>query len=393
MIFVGVDLGKRMHTACFLDSQGREVAKPLRLPHTLTGLQLLQLQVAQLPGPVHVIMEASGPYWLPLERRLRAAGLTVQVVNPLQTAGLRKMGIRKVKTDRKDARMVADLGRIGRAQPSYVPDDQTLELRELVRFRWHLANRLGETKMRILNVLDKVFPEFADQVNDPFGATGRELLARCASASDFADVELDEVTEWIRRASHHQLGQARAEGIQSAGRDSLGLACLGAVAHVEVEALLAHLQLIEQQISEIDAMLDLAMAQVADYLLSVPGVRGVLLATLVAEVGDVERFDRLEQVIAYAGLDASVFESGAFKGTRQHISKRGSPYLRRALYLAAFKAVQVDAELARYFQHKRAQGKPYRVAMVAVSRKLLARWFAVARSHRPYAPAQTSTSH
>ena len=173
MIFVGVDLGKRIHTACFLDSQGREVAKPLRLSHTRSGVRLLQVQLEQLPGPVHVVMEASGPYWLPLERRLRAAGMTVQVVNPLQTAGLRKMAIRKVKTDRKDARMVADLGRIGRARSSYVPDDQTLELRELVRFRWHLANRLGEAKMRILNVLDKVFPEFADQVSDAFGATGR----------------------------------------------------------------------------------------------------------------------------------------------------------------------------------------------------------------------------
>jgi transposase len=135
------------------------------------------------------------------------------------------------------------------------------------------------------------------------------------------------------------------------------------------------------------------MVQVAEYLLSVPGMRGALIATVVAEVGDVERFDRLEQVIAYAGLDASVFESGEFKGTRQHISKRGSPYLRRALYLAAFKAIQVDAELAAYFQRKRAQGKPYRVAMVAVSRKLLARWYSVARSHRAYAPAQPTASH
>jgi transposase len=393
MIFVGVDLGKRMHTACFLDSHGREVAKPLRLSHTRSGLRLLQLQLEQLPGPVHVIMEASGPYWLPLERRLRAAGMTVQVVNPLQTAGLRKMGIRKVKTDRKDAHMVADLGRIGRARSSYVPDDQTLELRELVRFRWHLANRLGETKMRILNVLDKVFPEFADHVNDAFGATGRELLARCASASDFAELHLDDLTEWIRSASHHQLGQARAEALQAAARDSLGLACLGAVAQIEINALLDQLQLIERQISEIDAMLELATAQLAEYLLSVPGVRGALLATVVAEVGDVERFDRLEQLIAYAGLDASVFESGDFKGTRQHISKRGSPYLRRALYLAAFKAIQVDAELAAYFQRKRAQGKPYRVAMVAVSRKLLARWYAVARSHTAYAPPQTPASH
>jgi transposase len=393
VLFVGVDIGKRLHTACFLDSQGHEVAKPLRLPHTRTGLRRLQVQVDQLPGPVHVVMEASGPYWLPLERRLRAAGMTVQVVNPLQTAGLRKVGIRKVKSDRKDARTVADLGRIGRARSSYVPDDRALELRELVRFRWHLADRLGEAKLRILNVLDKVFPEFADQVGDAFGATGRELLARCASASDFAELDLGDLTEWIRSASHHQLGRPRAEAMLTAAQDSLGLACLGAVAQVEIDALLAQLQLIEQQISTIDAMLDLAMAQQPPHLLSVPGMRGVLAATVVAEVGDVERFDRLEQVVAYAGLDASVFESGEFKGTRQHISKRGSPYLRRALYLAAFKAIQVDAELATYFQRKQAQGKPYRVAMVAVSRKLLARWYAVARTQRPYAPVGATTSH
>jgi transposase len=92
-------------------------------------------------------------------------------------------------------------------------------------------------------------------------------------------------------------------------------------------------------------------------------------------------------------LDASVFESGDFKGTRQHISKRGSPYLRRALYVAAFKAIQVDPELAAYFHRKQAHGRPYRVAMVATNRKLLARWYAVARAQRPYTTAPPDPPH
>ena len=388
MIFVGFDLGKRAHSVCFVDDQGHDVAKPMRVAHTGAGLRKVQAQLEAIGQPIQVVVEASGPYWLPVERHLRTAGLSVQVVNPLQTAGLRKVGIRKTKTDTKDARTVAELARIGLARPSYVPDDATLELRELVRFRWHLADQLGDAKRRILNVLDKVFPEFAEHISDPFGATARELLSRCASASEFASVELGDLTQWLHDASHHQLGHSRAQALQTAARDSLGLAleCLAPVAQVELKALLAQISLIEQQINAADAMLELAIAQQAPYVLSVPGLYGLLAATVVAEMGDVDRFARADQAVAFAGLDASVFESGSFKGTRQHISKRGSPHLRRALYLAAFHAVRVDAEMAAYFERKRGQGKHYRVAMVAVSRKLLARAFAVLRSKQPYAP-------
>jgi hypothetical protein len=119
----------------------------------------------------------------------------------------------------------------------------------------------------------------------------------------------------------------------------------------------------------------------------VPGVRGLLAATILAELGDVARFGRVEQVVAFAGLDASVFASGAFEGTRQHISKRGSSHLRRALYLAAFKAIETDVELAAYMRRKQTEGKAYRVALVAVSRKLLARVYRVLSEGRPYRPA------
>lgn len=386
MIVVGIDLGKRSHAVCFVGADGQEVAPPLRVAHTGAGLRRLQARLAALPGPQQVVMEASGPHWLLLERRLRAAGLPVQVVNPLQTAGLRKVGIRKTKTDAKDARVVAELARLGRARPSYIPDDTVLELRELVRFRWHLADQLGDAKRRVLNVLDKVFPEFAEQVGDPFGATGRELLGRCASAAEFATVDLGDLSAWIQQASRHQLGQARAETVQTVARDSLGLACLGPVARVELQALRAQLQLIEQQIETADALLDQVVAEHAPHLLSVPGVRGLMAATILAELGDVQRFRRAEEVVAFAGLDATVFESGAFRGTRQHISKRGSPRLRRAVYLAAFNAVRTDPELATYFHRKQAQGKPYRVALVASSRKVLARVYVVLRDGRPYQP-------
>jgi transposase len=384
MIFVGVDVGKRTHTVCFLGDDGHELARSLRIPHTGAGVRALQERLAALPGPKQVVMEASGAHWLGLDRYFRAAGLPVQVVNPLQTAGLRKLGIRKAKTDKKDARLVADLARIGRARPSYVPDDAVLQLRDLVRHRWHLSDRVGDAKRRVLAILDKVFPEFSQQLSDPFGATGRELLSRGASAAEFAALDLGELEAGIRRASHQQLGRATAEAVQAAAHDSLGVACLGAVAHLEVRGLLAQIALLEGQIAAADALIEQLLAAWPRHVQSLPGVRGMLAATLLAELGDVRRFRRVEEVVAFAGLDASVFESGEFRGTRQHISKRGSPHLRRALYLAARQAVAVDPELAAFMRRKLAEGKPSRVALIAVSRKLLARVYAVLRDGRPY---------
>lgn len=391
MIYVGVDLGKRKHAVCFMDEAGQAVARPLRMTHTGAGLRLLQAQLDGLPGPKQIIMEASGAHWMGIARRLRRAGLPVQIVNPLQTAGLRKVGIRKTKSDAKDALVIADLARMGRARPSYVPDDRVLELRELERFRWHLADQLGDAKRHVLGLLDKVFPEFAEHLGDPFGATGRALLNRCASAIEFAALELGDLESWIRQASRQQLGRQRAEALHAAAQDSLGLDCLGTAARLELQALLAQIALLEQQIATLDAELDRRLAEMPGHLLSVPGMAGLLAVTVLAELGDVQRFDNVKQVVAFAGLDASVFDSGEFHGTRQHISKRGSPHLRRALYLAALTAVRSDPELMAYFQHKQAEGKAFRVALVAVARKLLARIYVVLRDQRPYAPTRPSS--
>jgi len=120
------------------------------------------------------------------------------------------------------------------------------------------------------------------------------------------------------------------------------------------------------------------------YLTTIKGIGPVLAATLLAEIGDVHRFPSLESLVAYAGIDPSVFESGEFIGRRQHMSKRGSPYLRRALWLAAHSTRQWNFDLDAYFQHKLTEGKPYKVAMGALCRKLLARVYMVLKEGRPY---------
>lgn len=386
MIAIGIDVGKRHHEACLLDDDGQLVGRPLRFANTAVGVRQFEARVQGLGEPTTIGLEASGVYWLGLHRRLVAAGWPVQVINPLQTEAFRTTGVRQAKTDRRDAAVIADLVRIGRARPSYVPDDTILQLRELTRFRWGLVDRLGDAKRRVLTVLDRVFPEFAAHFTDPFGASGRELLGRAASAADFAALDLADLTATLERASRKRFGRAKAEALQQSAADSLGLTGLGPVAGLEVRALLAQLALLEGQVAEVDRAAAEVLATLDQHLTTIPGVGPVLAATILAEIGDVTRFARVEALVAYAGLDPGVFESGQFRGRRQHLSKRGSPYLRRALFLAAHSAQLHNADLHGYLERKLAEGKPYRAALVAVAHKLLARCYVVLKEGRPYQP-------
>jgi transposase len=384
VIAVGIDVGKRTHEACFLAADGQPVGRPLRFASTAAGVRLLEERLAALPEPAAVALEASGRYWLGLQRRLAAGGRAVVVVNPLQVGAFRETGVRKAKTDRRDAFVLADLVRIGRARPNYVPDDLILELRDLTRFRWGLVDQLGDAKRRVLGVLDRVFPEFADQFRDPFGASARALLARAAAAAEFAEIPLDELTALLEAASRKRFGADKARALRRTAEDSLGVAALGRAARLELDQLLAQIALLEAQVADADAAVAELLARTGQHLTSIPGVGPVLAATILAEVGDVDRFARPSALVAYAGIDPSVFASGQFQGTRSRISKRGSPYLRRALYLAAHSGHPRDPELGAYLAKKLGEGKPYKAAVVATARKLLGRIYVVLKEGRPY---------
>ena len=223
VIAVGIDIGKRQHEACFMDEAGHEIGPSLRFAHRRGGVRLLQERLDALPESATVALEASGHYWIGLERWLRKGGIPVQVVNPLQVHAFREAGIRRTKTDRRDAWVLADLLRIGRTRPNYVPDDTILQLRELTRFRWGLVDQIGAAKRRLLAVLDQVFPEFADHFGDPFGVSARELLTRGASAADFAAIDLDELTTVLEQASRKRFGRDKAESIAKSAQESLGV--------------------------------------------------------------------------------------------------------------------------------------------------------------------------
>jgi len=229
-----------------------------------------------------------------------------------------------------------------------------------------------------------VFPEYEQLFSSVFLRTSRALLEQAVSAQEVAEMDLQELAALLQEASRGRFGREKAQQIQAHARRSVGVGFLADAAQIEMRCLLAQIELLEQQRDQIDDALAILMDQIPQHLTSIPGIGPVTGAAIVAEIGDVSRFDSVEKLVAYAGIDPSVYQTGQFRASEAHMSKRGSPYLRHALWLAASVAIKHDPQLQAYYQRKRQEGKHYGTALGAVCRKLLARVYIVLKEQRPY---------
>ncbi len=386
MFYLGIDVAKRQHNAMILDEQGQVIQRAFTFANNRAGFDQLSARLTALPGPVTVGLEATGHYWLSLYEQLTRHHYPVLVLNPLQIAAYRRTGIRKRKTDRHDTYWIADFVRIGGGHPSPVCPDIMLQIRELARFRFRLTEQIGDAKRKLISVLDRVFPEYETFFSDIFIQTSRRLLQEAVTAQDFADFSLGELEPLLSSASRGRFGASKAQEIVTVASQSIGVTFLADAARLELHCLLNQIEFLEDQVAEIDATLQALLAQQAQYLTTIPGIGPVAAAAILGEIGNVNRFPTLEKLVAYAGIDASVYQTGQFEAQETHMSKRGSPYLRHALWLAAGVARQYDPELRLYYEQRRAQGKEYGTVMGAICRKLLARIYVILRDHRPYIP-------
>lgn len=388
---VGLDVAKHSHQMVILNEQGTVVGSAQTIANSSSGFEACVERLQGLGGTVQVALEATGPYWLALYEHLTHVGFAVQVFNPLQVHAYRKTGLRRTKTDRSDAFWIADFLRIGGGTTLAPPDKRLLQLRELTRFRWNLIDQISDNKRRVLNVLDRIFPEYATLFSDVFLTTSRQLLKQAANAEELAAFDLSELTELLRTSSRGRFGAAKAQEVLTTAQHSVGITFLADAAQLEVACLIAQIEFLQSQVEQVDAAIAALMTQIPQYLTSIPGLGAVTAATILSEIGDIHRFDSLEKLVGYTGLDACVHQSGQFAATEMHISKRGSPYLRRAVWLAANIARQHDPDLLAYYERKRTEGKHHNTVIGAICRKLLARIFVVLKQQRPYVQRPPNT--
>jgi transposase len=384
MFFCGIDVAKHNHTVLVVDETGRVVQPAFAIENRRESFDHLATTLAAFSGPVAIGLEATGHYWLALYDDLTQRGYPVTVLNPLQVAAYRRSGVRKVKTDRTDAFWIADFLRIAALPPTSRDIPALLQMRELTRFRFWLTDQIGDCKRKILSVLDRVFPEYESLFSSVFLTSSRALLQEAATAQEIADFDLTELTALLQKTSHGRFGQPQAQALQYAAQQSVGVRFLVDAVRVEMRCLLQQIDLLQEQVAQVDDALTDLMHQIPQHITSIPGIGLVTGAAILAEIGDVSRFDSVEKLVAYAGIDPSVYQTGQFQASEAHMSKRGSPYLRHALWLAACMAIRYDPELQAFYQAKRKEGKHHGTVIGAVCRKLMARVYVVLKEQRPY---------
>ncbi len=384
MFFCGIDVAKRSHCAVVLDDKGQMVQGAFSIDNDRQGFEALRHALSAWPESVLVGLEATGHYWLALYESLTTSGHPVVVLNPLQIAAYRRSGVRKVKQDTTDAFWIADFVRIANLPPTSREAPLLLQLRELTRFRSRLVEQIGGCKRKILCILDRVFPEYETLFSNVFIKSSRELLRKAVTADEIAQFDVSELTRLLQNTSRGRFGSGKAQAIQHAALHSVGIGFLTDAVRIEMRCLLEQIDLLDAQVAQIEDASATLMEQIPQHITSIPGVGLVTGAAILAEIGDIHRFNSVEKLVAYAGIDPSVYQTGQFQASHAHMSKRGSPYLRHALWQAATVAIRHNPDLHAYYQTRRAQGKPHGVIMGAICRKLLARIFVILKEQRPY---------
>ena len=368
MFFVGIDIAKNSHEATVIDERGNIAVKPFKFSNSLSGFEKFLTAIQNLSSDLSLFefgMEATGHYWLNLYTKLTDYNVAIHVINPVQSDALRGLYIRKTKNDAKDAFIIAELIRFGKYSETTLSDSELLSLRELTRQRFYLVDCVSDAKRKAVSFIDKIFPEYQTLFSDTFGATSVELLQTYTSPDVIAELDTELFTRFLKSVSHGRFGKSKAEEIQSVAKNTFGSFLFADSATLAIRQFIQQIKLLEEQIAEIEDFISEKFASFDCKLDTIVGVGTTLAASFLAEIGDITRFESPDKLAAFAGIDPSVKQSGEFNGTRNKMSKRGSPYLRRAFWLAAVSGIRANPALKAVYDKKRAQGKHHAVAVSA----------------------------
>ena len=385
MFYLGIDIGKNTHVASLVDDKKKVIFKAFSFSNSIDGAESLILKLEDFKNELEVGMEATGHYWLSLYSYLAQKNFTVRVINPIQTDGWRQgFEIRKRKTDIIDSLLIADLLRYGDFVETSLSNEDYLSLRNLSRFRSYLISSIGDLKRKTIALLDQVFPEYASSFSNIFGKTSKEILSNFSTPSDFEDINSDDLNTFLESVSKKNYASKKIDELSKKASSSFGINfCLDSFS-LQIKMLIDQISFIQNQVSDVENEIEVLLEKLNSPITTIPGIGSVNAATILGEIGDIKRFSNPSKLVAYAGLDASVSQSGEYESTYNHMSKRGSPYLRRALFQSALRAEFCDPVFSDYYQKKITEGKHHLVATNAVARKLCHTIFAVLTKDEPY---------
>ncbi len=390
MIYAGIDVAKDKHDCFITNSDGEVLFKAFTIPNNRDGFDELYQKITSVTDDltkVKVGLEATGHYSYNILGYLLDKGLATFVINPLHTSLYRKsLSLRKTKTDKVDAHTIAtmllsDVNLKSYSDTSYHNE----ELKSLTRYRFDKVKERAKLKSSVSRLVTILFPELEKLVPVLHMASVYALLSEFPSASAITDSHLTKLTNLLSTASKGRYGKDTAILFREAARTSIG-------SHMPAKSLeLKHtiklIQEITSEIDEIEAEIKAIMDSIHSPILTIPGIRYRMGAMILAEIGDFSRFDSPDKILAYAGMSPSTYQSGQLESSHSHMEKRGSRYLRYALYNATKYVCHWDPTFAAYLEKKRSEGKHYNVALSHATKKLVRVIFQLEKSGQCYIKA------
>ena len=390
MIYVGIDVAKDKHDSFITNSDGEVLLKAFSITNSLEGFNDLYQKIESVTEDitkVKVGLEATGHYSYNLLGYLIDKGLAAYVINPLHTNLYRKsLSLRQTKTDKVDARTIASMLMSDVNLKSYSDTSyHNEELKSLTRYRFDKVKERAKLKSSISRLVCILFPELEKLVPTLHMISVYAMLSEFPGAKQVATAHLTRLTNLLSEASKGQYNKETAIAFRNAAKTSIGSNM--PAKSLELKHTIKLIQELTSEINEIENEIKLIMDELNSPILSIPGINYRMGAMIIAEIGDFNRFDSPDKILAYAGFSPSTYQSGQLDGTYSHMEKRGSKYLRYALYNAAKYVCHWDPTFAEYLAKKRAEGKHYNVAISHAVKKLVRVIYHLEKTNQQYIKA------
>ena len=373
MIYVGIDVAKDKHDCFAMNSDGEILIEKLTITNNLDGFETLYNSLMNFSNSldnIKVGLEATGHYSNNILNFLTEKGFNIYLINPLQTnLYVKGQSLRKTKTDKLDAHVIATMLVSDNLKP-YIPVSYHIsELKSLTRHRFRLVKENSKFKTSLVRLVDIVFPELPKIVSSVAQKSCLALLYELPSAKDIAECNLTHLTHLLSDNSYKHFGRDKAIQIRDLARNSIGLNSNSV--SFELKQTISIIQFIQEQLDDVEKRIKQILKEINSPILTIPGISFKTAGSILAEIGDISRFDSPAKLLAFAGLDPSMYQSGKFFSTHSVMVKRGSKYLRFALMTAARMVCLNDATFCTFKDRKMAEGKHYMVTMGHVAKKLV----------------------
>lgn len=387
IVSVGIDVAKDKHDCFIQSSEGKVLVDVFTIPNNMDGFRSLLAKIRACTAPedkIRVGLEATGHYSYNILGFLLDNGLATYVLNPLRTNLYRKsLSLRKTKTDRVDARTIAamllsDTGLKPYSDTAYHNE----ELKSLTRYRFDKVKERAKLKTSVSRLVCILFPELEKLVPTLHTASVYALLEEFPGSKQIAGAHLTRLKSLLENASRGRYKRDMAVTVRDAAQNSIGSKM--PAKSLELQHTIRLIRELDAEINEIEVEIEAIMGENDSPITTIPGIGYRMGAMILAEVGDFSRFASPDKLLAYAGMSPSTYQSGRIKNCYPHMEKRGSRYLRYALYNATKYVCLWEPTFAAYLAKKRAEGKHYNVAISHAAKKLVRLIFAMEKSRQPY---------